>query len=439
LAVFEIPVEKRFAHRITVATRLSGFGLKEQFPERKAGRLMLAPIRTVIPILFSAFFMVAGISLGNLLVPLRANAEGWSPATIGLIGTAYASAFTIGCILAPRFIMRFGVIRTLVSMLGLLGVSLALIALFVHPWSWALFRAMTGFCAAGAYSLIEGWLNEKSENQNRGLVFSWYMIACLIGLIGGQYLLPLSSPLHLTLFLVGALCFWAAILPVWLSGMTPPELPTSVRLDFAGVLKNSPAAAVGNVVSGILFGTWVGFAALFAHVNGYSGSGIANLMMCGTMGGLLLQFPIGRLSDFIDRRIVMAMLGGAGLALSTVTAIWMPVFPTALAALYFCFGATLHPGYALNVAYANDHAAQSSRVSLSSTMLVTYGLGSITGPFIAGFAINVFGYRALFVWLAVGYLIYLMFPLWRMTKRAAPEKETGFLETAIKPVVAQQP
>ncbi len=413
--------------------------LKAQFWVREVARLMLAPIRAVAPLLLSAFFMVAGISLGNLLVPLRAHAEGWSPATIGLIGTAYATAFTVGCVLAPRLIMRLGVIRTFMLMLGLMGVSLVLIAVFVHPWSWALFRAMTGFCAAGAYSLIEGWLNERSENQNRGLVFSWYMIACLIGLIGGQYLLPLSTPLHMTLFLVGALCFWAAIAPVHFSRMTPPQLPTSVKLDFAGVLKNSPAAAVGNVVSGILFGTWVGFAALFADVNGYTGSGIANLMMCGTMGGLILQFPIGRLSDFIDRRIVMAMLGGAGLVLSIVTVSWMPVAPVALGILYFCFGATLHPGYALNVAYANDHAAQGSRVSLSSTMLVTYGIGSITGPFVAGFAINAYGYRALFIWLAVGYLIYLVFPLWRMTKRAAPEKQGEFIATAITPAEVPRP
>jgi MFS family permease len=397
---------------------------------------MLAPIRTVIPLLLSAFLMVAGIGLGNLLVPLRAHAEGWSPATIGLVGTAYALSFTIGCVLAPRLIMRLGVIRALFVLLGLLGLSLVLIANFVHPWSWALFRGITGFCAAGSYSVIEGWLNEKSENSNRGLIFSWYMVACLIGLIAGQYLLPLSSPLQMTLFLVGALCFWAAILPVKMSGMTPPQLPTSVKLDFAGVLRNSPAAAVGNVISGIIFGSWVSFAALYADVSGYSGSGIATLMMCGTLGGLLLQFPVGRLSDFIDRRIVMAMLGGAGLMLAVITASWMPVAPLALGILYFCFGATLHPGYALNVAYANDHAKHGSRVSLSSTMLVTYGIGSITGPFVAGFAINAFGYRALFVWLAVGYLVYLVFPLWRMTKRAAPEKQ---IENALTPEVAPLP
>lgn len=400
---------------------------------------MFASIRTVLPLLLSAFLMVAGVSLGNLLVPLRAHAEGWSPATIGLIGTAYAFFFTIGCILAPRVIIKLGVMKTLILTLSLLGLSLVLIASFVHPLGWALFRGLTGFCVAGTYSIIEGWLNERSENHNRGQIFSWYMIACLIGLISGQYMLPLSSPLAMTLFLVGACCFWAAFLPVRFSGMAAPQLPTSVRLDFFGVLRNSPSAVVGNIVSGILFGSWVGFAALYLDVNGYTGSGIATLLMCGTLGGLILQFPIGRLSDFIDRRIVMALLGGAGLVLAVITATWMPVTPVALGMLYFVFGATLHPSYALNVAHANDHAGQGSRVSLSSTMLVIYGLGSITGPLVAGLAINQFGYRALFVWLGIGYLVYLIFPLWRMTKRAAPEKQSGFIETAIKPVVAPRP
>ncbi|MGL4405497.1 MAG: MFS transporter, partial [Notoacmeibacter sp.] len=138
-------------------------------------------------------------------------------------------------------------------------------------------------------------------------------------------------------------------------------------------------------------------------------------------------------------RIVMALIGGCGLVLSIITSFWMPVAPLALSVLYFFFGATLHPSYALNVSYANDHAAQGSRVSLSSTMLVIYGLGSITGPFVAGFAINTFGYRALFIWLGLGYLVYLVFPLWRMTKRAAPEKQTDFAKTAIKPAAARRP
>jgi MFS family permease len=398
---------------------------------------MLKPIRPIIPLLFSALFMVAGIGLGNLLVPLRAHAEGWSASTIGMIGTAYALSFTIGCIFAPRLVKRIGPLKTFTLLLCMLGGSLVLIGYFVHPWAWAVFRGLTGIGAAGVYSVIEGWLNEKTSNDDRGLVFSWYMLACLVGLICGQYALPLSSPLMPTLFLLGAACFWLAILPVYLSKIEPPALPTTVKIDFAGVYKNSPAAVIGNVVSGILFATWISFAVLYLDVNGYSSSGIATMMMCGTIGGMVLQFPLGRLSDRIDRRWVMAIIGGGGLVLALVTAAWMPVAPSALVILYFFFGATLHPSYSVNVSHANDHAKAGSHVSLSSTMLVIYGLGTISGPFVAGFAIDAFGFRALFLWLALGYLVYLVFPLWRMTKRAAPDKDT--IETAVKPVAAQLP
>ncbi len=400
---------------------------------------MFAPIRTVLPLLFSAMMMVGAIGIGNLLVPLRAQAEGWSESTIGLLGTAYALSFTIGCVFLPRIVKRFGPLRTHSFLLALLGLSTVLLGIFVNPVSWALFRGLAGLCAAGAYSIIEGWLNEKTANSDRGLVFSWYMMFCLIGLICGQYTLPLSDPLEPTLFLLGAVCFWVAILPVRLSSMEPPALPTSVKIDFATVYRNSPAAVVGNVVSGILFGTWASFAVLYLDQSGYSGSGIATMMMCGTVGGIALQFPIGRLSDRIDRRWVMAMIGGSGLILSIVTVVLMPVAPLALVILYFGFGATLHPSYGLNVSHANDHASAGTYVSLSSTMLVIYGIGTISGPLVAGFAIEQFGYRALFVWLASGYLIYLLFPLWRMTKRAAPEKRAGSTTFDVSPVEAPRP
>ncbi len=400
---------------------------------------MLASIRPVLPLMFSALFMVAAIGIGNLVVPLRANAEGWSASTIGLIGTAYALAFTIGCVFVPRIVKRFGPVRTFVFLLVVLSVSLVLIGSFVHPLSWAIFRGLTGLCAAGTYSILEGWLNEKTNNNDRGLVFSWYMMFCLFGLICGQYSLPLSSPMEPTLFFLGAVFFLGAILPIKLSGIAPPTLPTSVRINFAGVYKNSPAAVVGNVVSGILFGTWVSFAVLYLDINGYSGSGIATMMMCGTIGGMVLQFPIGRLSDRIDRRWVMAMIGGCGLVLSIITAVWMPIAPSALVILYFCFGATLHPSYGLNVSHANDHASAGTHVSLASTMLVIYGIGTISGPFVAGFAIDAYGFRALFVWLGFGYLVYLIFPLWRITKRAAPQNETDFNRANINPEEAQRP
>lgn len=381
-----------------------------------------APARTVLPLLASTLLMVAGVALGILLMPLRADMEGWSAGTIGLIASAYSFAFTIGCIIVPRFIRRFGHVPTFALMLTLSALGLAALAIFVHPVAWAAARILTGFATASSYTIIEAWLNERSENATRGLVFSWYMLACLIGTIAGQYALPFSSPAELTLFLAAALCFLLAILPTALSGMKRPEAVHSLTLDFGGLLRNSPAAIVGNVVTGMLFGTWSSFAALYASQAGFTGAAIATLLMCATVGGLVFQFPVGRLSDRVDRRLVMAALGALGLAIALPSALTLPQGGAILAALYFFFGATLHPGYAVNVAHANDHARPGGYVGISGAMMVVFGLGAMSGPFVAGFAIDQFGYAAFFGWLAFGYFIYLAYPLWRMTRRPPPPR-----------------
>jgi MFS family permease len=395
---------------------------------------MFAPIRHVLPLLVSAFLMVSGVALGLLLTPLRANAEGWTPGTIGLIAAVYSCGFTLGCIVAPRVVRLLGHVRAFVVMILAASLLLILIASFVHPWSWALLRGLTGFSVACAYAVIEGWLNERSPDADRGLVFSWYMLACLAGIIVGQYALPLSSPEHATLFLLASAFFISAIWPLALSSMPRPHAVGTTHLDLARLAARAPAAVVGNAVTGMVFASWTSFAALYAKINGYGGGGIATLLMCATLGGLAFQFPVGRLSDKMDRRAVMAMIGGAGLILSVAIALWMPVSPLALGIVYFLFGATLHPSYAVNVAHANDKAPAGSHVSVSAAMLVTFGLGTMIGPPVAGYAIDLAGYRALFLWLGLGYATYCLFPLWRIRMRAARAKADPITPAGAPPV-----
>jgi MFS family permease len=382
----------------------------------------IRPARTVFPLLLSTLLMVSGVALGILLMPLRADMEGWSAGTIGLIASSYSLAFTLGCIFVPRLIRQFGHVPVFAAMLTLSACGLVAIALFVHPVSWLIARSVTGFATASCYTIIEAWLNERSENSTRGLVFSWYMLACLFATIAGQYALPLSSPADITLFVAAALCFFAAILPTALSGMKRPEAVQTIRLDFRGLLRNSPAAIAGNIVTGMLFGSWSSFAALYASTSGFSNTAIATLLMCASLGGLVFQFPVGRISDRVDRRLVMAALGALGLSISVPAALFLPAGGLVLGILYFLFGATLHPGYALNVAHANDHARPGGYVGISGAMMVVFGLGAMSGPFVAGLVIDRFGYGAFFAWLAAGYLVYLVYPLWRMTRRAPPPR-----------------
>jgi MFS family permease len=400
---------------------------------------MLATVRPVLPLLAAALIMVCGVALGNLLTPLRANAEGWSASTIGIITASYSTAFTIGCVFVPAFVKRTGHLTVHGLALCLMAASVALMTQWVHPLAWALFLGSVGFGAACAYAVLEAWLNEHADNQTRGTIFSWYMLACLGGTIVGQIALPLSHPSQATLFVVAAVAFVAAILPVALSRMVKPAAITSAAIDFAAIWRNSPAAVVGGLLSGAMFGTWTAFAAVHAGNLGHDGAAIATLMMAGTIGGMLLQFPVGRWSDRMDRRLMMIILGTVGAIAALAAAIWMPTTLLPLAVIYFFMGGTLHPSYAVNVAHANDHADNGSFVGVSGAMLVVFGIGSVSGPFLGGLLIDALGYQAFFVWLALAYLAYLLHPIWRMRKRRAPARKARSIEEAISSGAARRP
>ena len=134
---------------------------------------MFAQIRPVVPLLVSAMLMVSGVALGNLLVPLRAHAEGWSASTIGVLSTCYSFSFTLGCIFMPRLVMRVGHVRVFGVILAMAAASLIMIPMMVSQPAWAALRALTGFCISGGYMIIESWLNERSTNTTRGAVLPY--------------------------------------------------------------------------------------------------------------------------------------------------------------------------------------------------------------------------------------------------------------------------
>ena len=381
---------------------------------------MLVQLKPVFSLLSSTLFLVAAVGLGNLLIPLRANLEGWSASTIGILGTIYAFAFTLGCIFIPRLVLRLGHVRLFGVLLALLGSSLIVTALVVDPIVWAVARSLTGFAVAGGYMIIESWLNERATNESRGTIFSVYMIVCMVALIAGQYMLPFSDPAEMTLFLVAALLFLLAALPVGLSTAQSPRPLEQVAINFKKLYANSPAAVVGGFVAGVVFGVWSSFGALYAQSVGLSNTGIATILMTATMGGLLLQYPIGKISDIVDRRFVMIGIGVAGLIICIVGMATMPGPSPLLFALYFLIGASVYPQYAVNVAHANDHAKDGNFVEISGAMLIVYGIGSMVGPLAAGLIIDGIGYIGFYIVMAIAFIIYASFSFWRILQREAP-------------------
>ena len=381
------------------------------------GRQLLS----VSPILLSAFFMLAGVGLTGMLVPLRATAEGWSPQTLGFIGMAYAAAFTLGCLIVPRLVASVGHIRVFAAIQTLLAASLLLHALMVHPVAWAVFRFMAGIATAGSYMVMESWLNEKVDNANRGMILSAYMVVSMAGVTAGQFMVPAGDPSGQTLFILCALLFGLAVYPIALSPAQAPRPLTRVSIDIIGLFQASPAAVAGSFLSGIVFGVWSYFAPVYGTLAGLSTFGVAMMLAAAMAGGALFQFPIGRLSDRMDRRIVMTFAGAFGAALTLAMAIVNPQVPIIIYAGTFLLGIVLFPSYSLAIAHGNDHAKPEDFVRVSSGLLIVYGFGNMAGPLIGGQMTALFGGPGMFTAMAVLFAAYAAYAFWR-TKRRDPVK-----------------
>jgi len=390
---------------------------------------MAGQILSIAALLFSTFLMLVGGGLAGILLPLRAGLEGWSPTTIGWIGTTYALAFTAGCLIVPRLVRRVGHVRVFSVLLTLLSMSLLLHALVIESVAWMMFRAIAGFSLAGGYMIVESWLNERVTNDTRGMVFSIYMIVSMVGLLVGQYILPLGDPATLTLFIICALIYAAALIPTALSNAQSPNPLTQVSLDLKGLYRRSPAAVVGSLIAGIIAGSWNFLAAVYGEAIGLSTLGIATMLATAMIGGAIFQYPLGRASDFTDRRYVMVVAGIIGLVLSSAMVLVHPGPGWTIYLLMFLFGSVLYPIYSLNVAHANDSADPSEFVEVSSGLLIVYGIGSMTGPQVAGRLMDAVGPQGLFITMAVCFTIYGAHAFWRIQRRSlaiAPDQKPEF-------------
>ncbi|RCS23266.1 MFS transporter [Phyllobacterium salinisoli] len=390
---------------------------------------MAGHLLSIAALLFSTFLMLVAGGLAGILLPLRAGLEGWTPTTIGWIGTTYALAFTAGCLVVPRLVLRVGHVRVFSVLLTLLSMSLLLHSLVTQPVAWMMFRAIAGFSLAGGYMIVESWLHERVTNETRGMVFSIYMIVSMVGLLVGQYILPFGNPATQTLFIICALIYASALIPTALSNAQSPKPLTQVSLDLKGLYRRSPAAVVGSLIAGIIAGSWNFLAAVYGEEIGLSTLGIATMLASAMIGGAIFQYPLGRASDFVDRRYVMVLAGVIGLVLSSAMVFINPGTGWPVYLMMFLFGSVLYPIYSLNTAHANDSADPSEFVEVSSGLLIVYGIGSMTGPQVAGRLMDSFGPSGFFVTMAICFTAYGAHAFWRIQRRSlsiAADQKTEF-------------
>lgn len=371
----------------------------------------------LVPLLIAAGILLAGNGIQGTLITLRANSEGFGPVIIGLLGTAYFAGFALSCIITPQLIRSVGHIRVFASLAAIASAGTLALVLAVDPVVWLLIRFTTGFCFSGLFMVMESWLNESSRNEERARVFSIYRLVDLGAVAGTQFLLPVFGTDGFELFAITAIFFSLSLVPVSLGDRSSPKAPESFRFSLTDVWIISPLACLGVLTLGLTNGAFRFIGPLYASEMGLNTGQIAIFIAADVVGGAVLQYPLGHLSDRYDRRllVLIATLGAAAAGMFLSTA--QPGANTQIIFGAFLFGAFAIPLYSLSVAHANDRASGDQFVLIAAGLLFIYAIGAGIGPFIASLVIEQFGAPAFFIYTSTVHVLLVFASLVRMAKR----------------------
>jgi MFS family permease len=392
---------------------------------------------------------VAILFLGNglqaVLLPVRATIEAFATTSIGLIASAYSAGFIVGCLSMPHIVRRVGHIRTFAVCAAIAASVVLLMVLVVSPPVWIALRALSGVCFAGLFMVIESWLNERATSANRGQILAVYMVINLTAVTAGQMILPLGDPAGFSLFALTAIAITLALVPVGLTTSSAPQPLREVRLRLPRLYAMSPVGVVGGFFVGLANGAFGGLGVVFAREVGLSITGIALFMSAALVGGALAQLPLGRLSDRTDRRKIIIAVGGFAALVGVLLALLgqsrqggqllgidlgIVVPPWVLIAAATLFGGAIYSQYSLCVAHTNDYVGREEFVEASSGLLLTWAIGASIGPVLGAFAIDLVGAGGLFLYTALAHAGFVLFTVYRMTRRAAVPPEDRATDTA---------
>ncbi|WP_319772968.1 MFS transporter [Breoghania sp.] len=381
---------------------------------------MAKTLNPIAALLLSVALMLLGHGLQATLLPVRADLEGFSPVAIGVMSSSYFGGFVLGCVMAPFAVLRAGHIRAFAALVSLGSASAILYPVLAEPFAWSIIRFAYGFTLAGFYLIVESWLNERATNENRGALMSTYIIVNLAAITGGQMLLTAIDPGGFTAFVLASVAVSLAVVPISLTRSQQPAPITLVRFQPMKLYRISPAAFVGSLFIGLANGTNWTLAPLYARQIGFDKADVAYFASAIIFGGALGQWPIGRLSDRMDRRVVLIGLAFASGIVAGLIAGFEPTTSGLAIASAGLLGFFAQPAYSIAAAHAFDHVESDGFVEASSGLLLANGIGSTIGPVLASIVMVQLGPSGLYAMVSLVMFLLAAYVLFRMQVREAP-------------------
>lgn len=361
--------------------------------------------------------MMLANGLQGTLLAVRANIEGFSTFTTGIMMSGYFIGIFMGSLLAPLLIKRVGHIRVFSALASLASISILFHGVYAEPVFWMAMRIVTGVCFAGFFVVTESWLNDRASNRTRGKILSVYMLIVTFGMGSGQFLLNLAQPQTIDLFILISVIISFGLIPMLLTAKPAPVFDISEKMSVLELYRASPLAVIGNCLTGMAHGTIFGLGAIYASAVLVDIKSISWFMACFLIGGLITQWPIGYISDRVRRRLVMATI--------SVIAILFSILATLVAKdsllFYLCIvllGGAAMPMYSICIAYANDRLEPRQIVAASGSLVMVAGIGLSTGPILVAFFMDFYGMVFYFWGIAVYFSLIVAFTLIRVKSRA---------------------
>ncbi|MHA1539408.1 MAG: MFS transporter [Alphaproteobacteria bacterium] len=401
---------------------------------------MLKTIYSIFFLLLSFAIVCVGHGLQNTLVSIRATIEQYPDWLTGLIMAGSYFGFIFGTGFCARMIPKVGQIRTFAAFAsGASAISL-LYVITLNPYMWILLRVLYGACLACLYVTIESWISQVSRAENRGRILSFYMITKFVSFGLSQFFLISFKADSFILFAIISILFSLSLIPLCLSESTkqPEEIKTG-RFSLKKLYAISPLAVVGSFGGGIILGTFTSLTPVYLLKLGVDTEHVAKYMMITYLGALLLQWPIGTLSDKLNRRYAIA--GSIGMVLLTSLAILFLQTGDHLKntnyfilICFFLYGGFCYPLYSIFLSLANDFAEKKYFVKVSASLSRVQGIGLMVGPILGSIFIEIFGVRGLFLFLSATSGLTLFFTVLRIQVDRQRPKVTTFVLTPTAPL-----
>lgn len=362
-------------------------------------------------------------------MPLRMQAEGLPISAIGIVAAAYGLGFSSGCFLAPIFIRHVGYIRAFASLAAIVAVLVLAMTQVHSTLAWSLLRGASGMTFACIFTVTDGWISARATSTHRGRTLSIYMMCTKIALMLSPLGIAFGDIRTDGLFMAVSAVLSLSLVPIAATSTAEPLPPRTVRIRVRALFSVVPSAVVGAFAVGLINGPVIAITPVFGVSIGLSQDKAAALLFALQAGSLLMQWPLGWLSDRSDRRYVIAGLAGATSIVSM--AILFASLYGAQNFLLFAFaawGGTALCIYSVCVAHACDIVDPDQIVSTVGTLLFSWATGVTIGPLLGAMAMDMLGPGGLFVYSAVVSLLLALFVLIRTRMLRRDPVKGGFAD-----------